>query len=990
MYSYKEEQNIDFTELMEDKIFGIFGSVGSGKSTILEAVLFSLYGKTERLNQSGENRNYNMMNLKSKELLIDFEFLSNDKNSYRIISSLKRQNKNFDKVSSPERSFYILDQGEWIPISQEDIENAVGFNYDNFKRTVIIPQGKFQEFLSLTDADRGKMLKEIFGLDRFELSRQATALLSQTREELSRMKGNIEMIQLENNHLDMDDLKNRITQKKSAIQEYKNRQSQLIRESDILKKLQSLTKELKAGREQLFFVEKEMAATAEMKKKLFLYNNYTIWFSSLLHTLDLIQANQVKIQTNLDADKKAREGLELQLQQIRSEYEHLRKEEANIPELERKVQILQAVNAVLRLQKSKMEQEQSLTKGNSFVSQKEIELKSLEDQMQSLNNEIERLNTEKLSVQDISRINVVLSSVQQFLQIQFKMAEIQRKIETLKASMAEVYKSEDPAIFIQQVETEIGVVSEKKQQALIKIELQKMRDHLVEGEPCPLCGSSEHPSPVCFDADDHSVITEFDTVVRNLNKRLTDFKDKINELINLENTHADLQKEEASMAEKLVLPVSGDVRGDKIQDYKSLLEFQLGEQDVLEKNIKQKLEQSRHLYSNIQSLKSILLRSGERLQIIVSEINNLEGQIKVYSNLISEGFIQENPDIDTNITQISDIQLNIQKIRQNLIVTTAKKEAVEKSFAEVEQRIQIYQDQLRNLQTEQTNISGRINVLIREKNIEISDVEFILQWGKNINIEAETERISKIENEYHILKDRIGVLEQETGGISFNEEEYNLFQEKLVRLTQELDGLISDLGGLENTLKKGEELLKILGELSKKYEKQQLREHNLTTISQMFRANGFVHYVSAIYLKNLVEIANQRFFYLTKNRLKIELDETNGFQVRDYMNNGHLRHIKTLSGGQIFQASLCLALGLAESVRRFDPGKDNFFFLDEGFGTLDKESMYMVFETLKMLRREGRVVGIISHVDELQQEIGMHLRIANSEEHGSIITKSWS
>ena len=99
--------------------------------------------------------------------------------------------------------------------------------------------------------------------------------------------------------------------------------------------------------------------------------------------------------------------------------------------------------------------------------------------------------------------------------------------------------------------------------------------------------------------------------------------------------------------------------------------------------------------------------------------------------------------------------------------------------------------------------------------------------------------------------------------------------------------------------------------------------------------------------------------------------------------------MKTLSGGQTFQASLSLALALAESIQKFNQSNQNFFFLDEGFGSLDKESLQIVFDTLKSLQKENRIVGIISHVEDLQQEIDTYLKITNDEEKGSIINSSW-
>jgi exonuclease SbcC len=111
--------------------------------------------------------------------------------------------------------------------------------------------------------------------------------------------------------------------------------------------------------------------------------------------------------------------------------------------------------------------------------------------------------------------------------------------------------------------------------------------------------------------------------------------------------------------------------------------------------------------------------------------------------------------------------------------------------------------------------------------------------------------------------------------------------------------------------------------------------------------------------------------------------------VRDFLNNGQSRSIKTLSGGQTFQAALSLALALADNIQHLTRSNQNFFFLDEGFGSLDKDSLSVVFETLKNLKKENRIVGVISHVEDLQQEIQVNLKVVNDMELGSYILPSW-
>ena len=150
-----------------------------------------------------------------------------------------------------------------------------------------------------------------------------------------------------------------------------------------------------------------------------------------------------------------------------------------------------------------------------------------------------------------------------------------------------------------------------------------------------------------------------------------------------------------------------------------------------------------------------------------------------------------------------------------------------------------------------------------------------------------------------------------------------------------------------------------------------------------------MNYISSVYLQNLCNAANDRFFRLTRQKLSLEITPDNNFQVRDFMNGGKIRSVKTLSGGQTFQAALSLALALADNIQKITESNQNFFFLDEGFGSLDKESLNIVFDTLKSLRKENRIVGVISHVEEMQQEIDVHLLIENQSEKGSAIHSSW-
>src|SRR5699024_5471912 len=191
IYSYQKRQTIDFEQLSYAGLFGIFGATGSGKSSILEAISFALYGETERLN-ARDKRSYNMMNLKSDKAFIALDFYNHEGECYRATREFKRNSKNFEDVRSPKVVFYKRDQNRWIPLNHSNAEKIIGLSYANFKRTIIIPQGQFREFLELGPADRTRMMKAIFDLQRFDLQDKVAKLNKTNESELDRIKGNLQ------------------------------------------------------------------------------------------------------------------------------------------------------------------------------------------------------------------------------------------------------------------------------------------------------------------------------------------------------------------------------------------------------------------------------------------------------------------------------------------------------------------------------------------------------------------------------------------------------------------------------------------------------------------------------------------------------------------------------------------------------------------------------------------------------------------------------
>ena len=259
----------------------------------------------------------------------------------------------------------------------------------------------------------------------------------------------------------------------------------------------------------------------------------------------------------------------------------------------------------------------------------------------------------------------------------------------------------------------------------------------------------------------------------------------------------------------------------------------------------------------------------------------------------------------------------------------------------------------------------------------------------NPNVEAARKTINSYYQNVEITKKAIDELERELNGKTYDELAHSTLLQQLKELEEQQKQNNQEIGKFENELLQLNLKLEKSKLLQAEKEKLDLRASDIAELKNLFRGNAFVNYISTVYLDNLCKAANERFYMLSKQRLSLELADDNSFLVRDYMNGGKVRSVKTLSGGQVFQASLSLALSLADSIHKLSANNENFFFLDEGFGTLDKESLSIVFDTLKALRKENRIVGVISHVEEMQQEIETYLKITNDEALGSIIESSY-
>ncbi|MBK1895458.1 AAA family ATPase [Chryseobacterium paridis] len=998
LYSYQERQTIDFRNLTNAGLFGIFGSVGSGKSSILEAISFALYGETERLNMR-DKRAYNMMNLKSNTSYIEFDFVHENK-LFRATRDFKRNSKKFDDVKPSSVTFYESKSEKWIPLDHSDAEQIIGLSYANFKRTIIIPQGQFKEFLELGATERTNMMKEIFNLQRFDLQNNISILNAKNRSELDQLQGELKGFE-EITDEQINHQKENLKEEQQKFNEIKKEHQLISERYQQLKNLKSDFESLQQKKETFEKLSSEKIKIDELEKKTNSYETVFRIFNPLLNEkkklLDEISARKKEQETHIKSTEETEKNfiaIQEQLQSIQPQFDALGQSKIQESDLDLILQMLKFSGEIKAL-------EERTQKGSEKVHEVEEKQKISQKRINDLGKEIETLKPKRIEANLLINVGNWFLQKRNITDLQHKQTQkliqqndlIVKTLEELKtfnidpASFREDFKLKNESLEANKKE-----LIQKFDQLKIQKELSRFANELHDGESCPLCGSLEHPN-----------IGEF----HNIDAELNDIHEKIQAIDN------DIVKTQKHITEI-----------EKILDRKKIFEDQLQtEQNVLnqlqkdiqshhqnfiwksfnpedENDFEFKRQQSSTIEKQIEKINQSVLEEREAFE---KEQENLGKYKKALDEFKLEEAKKEEQ-INTNRSNLKNLNWDdyrersypeVQEIHQKLIASNLEVEktyqtliAKEKETAPklAEQKAIVTQLNIRISELEKeitSNENSFQSALMQHGFVAFIDVQNIL--ADEILVDETKNQIQQFRIQFETLKNGIQELEEKLKDFSFDKEQFNSVEEQFKTfetiLKQANDSVvkaISEIERLEKEFKKKEALLKNLGELQK-------RSDNLKVMTNLFKAAGFVQYVSSIYLRQLCDHANVRFHRMTRNQLSLQLNENNDFEIIDYLNEGRTRSVKTLSGGQAFQVSLSLALALAESVQATSKADKNFFFIDEGFGTQDLESVNIVFETLMSLQKENRIVGIISHVEELKEKIPVSLSIVKDEERGSLI-----
>ncbi len=1015
LYSYQEKQTIDFTRLTSASLFGIFGTVGSGKSSVLEAITFALYGRTSRLNLAGDNRYYNMMNLKSDQLFIEFIFeTGKDQTACRSVVRGKRNSKKFDDVRALDRFAYKKIDGEWKPVDTAELEQAVGLSYDNFRRTIIIPQGQFQEFLQLGNKDRTQMMKELFNLGKYEFYFKVASLESKNNALKQKIEGQLHQLG-EIDEKQVTSHQQQLARLNKELEELEGKLKDYLQQADELKQLRELTVNLAETEKHLYRLQEQEPEFRKLEKTIVRYEQCVDRFKHLLSSLDEctarigIKENRIHLEEKKLADlKMAIAEKEQQREDIKPAYE--KREDTRQQALELGILI-----RIREMQSSIDKNRERLTKGRTVVEQTKLKIDEIRKNKVSIESLIK---TNKQNLPDTTVLanakawhveNDGLNSQSDEIKLQInkynrETTELEEKLYTVLSgpSFIQLKEKTDLPSVLQHLSNsnmllkeQLDALQQDADELGVKARLREYAVELKDGKACPLCGSIEHPKMYTVEdlKESQNRIKELkDVKEKNLEKNRK-LEIQLNDLHSRMNSGRSLLNEWKGKDEELQRKMK---RHQELFDWgkyrsKEALHEAFSEADKMQAFIKIKEAELDELGNSLEKE----LRNQELYQAELDKLKELVTIGQAQADTLQEQLKVISPeDYHSNTTA------ELAEKKDELLGTCRLLEEKYESLTKLleEHRNNVYNltgsldAQRKELLQEKEALQGYVNRVDEElKNNgyhEIDEVRKVLALP--LALEQEKKKLADFRQQQALLAQRYRQLQTEISSRSYDAEVHEKLLGEIELCKIQLNEKNQEVGSLTGLIKKLQHDVEQKAGLMKEQQQLEMRAENIKTMKSLFKASGFVNYVSSVYLQNLCNAANDRFFQLTRQKLSLEITADNNFQVRDFMNGGKVRSVKTLSGGQTFQAALSLALALADNIQKITESNQNFFFLDEGFGSLDKESLAVVFDTLKTLRKENRIVGVISHVEEMQQEIDVHLQIEHQEDRGSIIHPSWA
>ncbi|MCD2228925.1 SMC family ATPase [Listeria monocytogenes] len=1002
--AYAKKEVIDFEKLGTEQIFVISGKTGAGKSTIFDAISFAIFGKANTFDrESFSMRSHFATDKEITEVTLAFRLKDKIYQISRIPQQeIAKQRGNGTTTSPQKAELYELigDEMKLLASSVRDVntkmEELIQLNVDQFRQILMIPQGEFRELLVSDSKEKEVILQRLAHTVYYEKvenllwekQKQAEILVVEARKKVA------ELAELS---LPGVEVSGKTTSEISVLQAEAIQSEQMIltelenKLSIIRKQTSEAVEKVTLAKEQLLDWQNldkytEEIATLEIEKDFYQAIEVRLEAAKRASNLRSQDALCIRLKEQLETAEQTEKQVAFEAEEVKVQFSHVKKQKEALAEKEAELEInkrtlfqleemepkiLELEMISIQKRRAELEWKEATTLLEEIVNSEQ----KIIAELQSVESRLVEINQAELTYLEVinkrTTVEAIIEKEQELVSKRMKMVAWDSEKQTEEQKLVQLLAEK----------AEIETTIEQEETKLQKEQAATIAAHLHDGEACPVCGSDSHPALA-----------------------------KFGETANLET----LEVAKGKLHEKLLAITT-------TEKTISQLEWQLNEWAGIKELSLTEVQQT--LTENIQ-LANNLAEQIAQLQAKVAQKETIQATLESLNNKQNE-----------TITEKNKVALEVEKLHQQVQIVSGKLSYLEQSIPTEFRDKVVFESKKKELSEKiEAHIkqANQVDALFRQTEKETTRLESTLQSAQKTTVDAkealqvqreifkeamkqndflsydaykqafmsaeeqkiQEEKVADYERKRHLAVSRQADLKEKLQ----NKQKPNIEQLEFIMKEKQLELSQSE----ENTMKQREFVTK-RKELVENYQNSiqtvEQAEENYADIGLLAdaargknaRRLTFERYILAMFLDTIIHRANHRLSKMTSGRFELQrkMEKAKGnvqsgleLEVFDEY-TGLTRHVKTLSGGESFKTSLALALSLAEVVQEMAGGISlETMFIDEGFGTLDPESLEAAVECLLETQENGRLVGIISHVPELKERISARLEVTATN-HGS-------
>ncbi|MBF2363398.1 SMC family ATPase [Listeria marthii] len=1002
--AYAKKEVIDFEKLGTEQIFVISGKTGAGKSTIFDAISFAIFGKANTFDrESFSMRSHFATDKEVTEVTLVFRLKDKIYQISRIPQQeIAKQRGNGTTTSPQKAELYELigDEMKLLASSVRDVntkmEELIQLNVDQFRQILMIPQGEFRELLVSDSKEKEVILQRLAHTVYYE---KVENLLweKQKEAEILVVEARKKVAELAELSLPGVEVAGKTTSEISVLQtEAMQREQAILVEletelSVIRKQTSEAVEKVTLAKEQLLDWQNLDAYTAEVakletEKDFYQAIEVRIEAAKRASNLRSQDALCIRLKEQLEAAEKNEKQVAIEAERVASQFSHAKKQketlaekeaelEANkrtlfqLEEMEPKIIELEAVT--IQKRRAELDWKEATNHLEKVVgSEQEIiaEMQMMEAKLAEVN-QAELANLE--AINERTTIETSIEKNQELVNKRVKMAGWDKQKQVEEQTLAELLTEKT------EIETTIKREELKRQQE----QAATLAIHLHDGDACPVCGSVSHPELAEFGESANletlevasAKLNEKQQAIHSAEKSISQFEWQLNEWAEIADVN--LAEVEQTLAEN-------------IQQAKNLT--------VQIETLQAKVAQKETIQATLETLKNNQNKAEIEKNNIAVQVENLHQQVQLAAGKLN--YLEQSIPADLRDKAVFEHKKN--ELNTSIQTHIEQAERVDAAFRQAEKATTQLES---TLESAQKTILSAQEALQEQREIfktamkqnDFSSYDAYKQALMSAEeLKSQEEQLADFERKRHLAISRQADLTEKLK----DKQKPNIEQLEFVMHEKQQQLSQSE----ENTIKQREfvtkrkELIENYQNSIQSVEKAEANYADIGLLADAARGKNarrltFERYILAMFLDTIIHRANHRLSKMTSGRFELQrkMEKAKGnvqsgleLEVFDEY-TGLTRHVKTLSGGESFKTSLALALSLAEVVQEMAGGISlETMFIDEGFGTLDPESLEAAVECLLETQENGRLVGIISHVPELKERISARLEVTATN-HGS-------